>query len=139
MILLDTNVLSALMRAEPDAVVLGWIDNQPQASIWTTSVTLMEIRYGVQSLPAGKRRDRIRQAFDAVLREEIQDRFASFDSVAAEQAADLMARRKSQGRPMDLRDTMIAAIALATRATIATRNVEHFADLDVPIVNPWSA
>lgn len=127
------------MRAEPDAVVLGWIDNQPQASIWTTSVTLMEIRYGVQSLPAGKRRDRIRQAFDAVLREEIQDRFASFDSVAAEQAADLMARRKSQGRPMDLRDTMIAAIALATRATIATRNVEHFADLDVPIVNPWSA
>ena len=139
MILLDTNVLSALMRSQPEAAVVAWIDNQPQSSIWTSSVTLMEIRYGIQSLPAGKRRDRIRQAFDAVLREEIQDRFASFDSVAAEHAADLMARGKNQGRPIDLRDTMIAAIALAARATIATRNVDHFADLDVSVVDPWSS
>lgn len=138
MILLDTNVLSALMRAEPDPAVIAWLDNQPQSSIWTTSITLMEIRYGLQTLPPGKRRDRIRQAFDAVLRDEIQDRFASFDAAAAEQAANLMALRKSKGRTVDLRDTMIAAIALSTRATIATRNIDHFTDLNVPIVNPWN-
>ena len=139
MILLDTNVLSALMRADPDPAVIAWLDNQPESSIWTTSITLMEIHYGLQALPFGKRRDRIRKALDAVLRDEIQDRYASFDAAAAERAADLMALRKSKGRPMDLRDTMIAAIALSTRATIATRNVDHFADLDVPVVNPWNS
>ena len=139
MILLDTNVLSALMRRNSDPSVIAWLDNQPQSSIWTTSITLMEIRYRLETLPPGKRRNLIRRAFDIVLRDEIQDRFASFDAAAAEQAADLMARRKSQGRPMDLRDTMIAAIALSTRATIATRNVAHFAYLKVPVVNPWNS
>jgi toxin FitB len=137
MILLDTNVFSALMRADPDLAVIAWLDNQPQSSIWTTSITLMEIHYGLQALPFGKRRDRIRKALDAVLRDEIQDRYASFDAAVAERAADLMALRKSKGRPVDLRDTMIAAIALSTRATIATRNVDHFTDLDVPVINPW--
>ncbi len=137
MILLDTNVLSALMRPEPEAVVVKWLDRQPDSSIWTTSVTLMEIRCGLQSMPPGRRREQMTQELEAVLREEIQGRCASFDVAAAEQAAELMALWKVKGKPMELRDTMIAGIALATRATLATRNTGHFEDLSVRVVNPW--
>lgn len=138
MIILDTNVLSALMRAQPDQVVLTWLDRQPDSSVWTTSITLMEIWYGLQSMP-GRRRDRMTEELAAVLREEIEERYAVFDIVAAEHAADLMASRRLKGRTGEYRDTMIAAIALATGATLATRNTAHFADLSVPVINPWTA
>ena len=137
MIILDTNVLSALMRPEPEVGVLNWLDHQPESSIWTTTITLMEIRYGLKSMPAGRRREQMTQELEAVLREEIEGRCLSFDLAAAEQAAELMAFRRHKGRPVELRDTMIAGIALATRATLATRNTAHFADLSVPVVNPW--
>jgi len=137
MIILDTNVLSALMLAEPDEVVLNWLNQQPESSVWTTTVTLMELRYGIQSMPPGHRREKMNQEFEAVLRVEIEGRYAVFDIPAAEQAAELMAMRKLRGRSIDHRDTMIAGIALATRATLATRNTAHFVDLSVPIVNPW--
>ena len=139
MIILDTNVLSALMRAIPDEVILNWLDRQPETSIWTTTITLMELRYGVQSMPSGRRQDTMKRELEAVLREEIEGRYAVFDIPAAEQAAELMASRKLKGRPVDHRDTMIAGIALATHATLATRNASHFADLSVPVVNPWDA
>lgn len=138
MIVLDTNVLSALMRPEPEAVVVNWLDEQSRSSIWTTSITLMEIRYGIQIMPAGKRRERIAE-LEEVLREEFAERCLVFDIVAAERSAQLMALRKSRGRPVDLRDTLIAGIALANRATLATRNISHFDDLTVPVVNPWSS
>lgn len=139
MIILDTNVLSALMRAIPDEVILNWLDRQPETSIWTTTITLMELRYGVQSMPSGRRQDTMKRELEAVLREEIEGRYAVFDIPAAEQAAELMASRKLKGRPVDHRDTMIAGIALATHATLATRNTSHFADLSVLVVNPWEA
>ncbi len=138
MIILDTDVLSALMRAKPDPAVVTWLDRQPDSSIWTTSITVMEIRYGLQSMPAGRRRERMTEALEAVLREEIEERYASFDLAAAREAADLMALRKARGRPVEFRDTMIAGIALSTRATLATRNTAHFADLSVPVINPWA-
>ena len=138
MILLDTDVLSALMRAEPAMAVMKWLDRQPESSIWTTSITVMEIRYGLQIMPMGRRRQRMVEELEAVLREEIEERYAPFDVAAAQHAAALMALRKTRGRPVDLRDTMIAGIALSTRATIATRNTAHFADLSVPVVNPWT-
>lgn len=137
MIILDTNVLSALMRPQPDVVVLRWLDRQPETSIWTTSVTLMELRYGLESLPAGHRRERMMNELESVLRNEIEGRYISFDAPAAEEAARLMGRRKLLGRPGEIRDTMIAGIALASRATLATRNTSHFEDLSVPVVNPW--
>ncbi|HYL84517.1 MAG TPA: type II toxin-antitoxin system VapC family toxin [Candidatus Angelobacter sp.] len=137
MIILDTNVLSALMRPEPELAVLKWLDQQPGASIWTTSITLMEIRYGLLSMPAGRRREQMTREVEAVLREEIEGRYVSFDAAAAEQTAELMALRRSKGRPVELRDTMIAGIALASRATLATRNTAYFEDLSVPVVNPW--
>jgi predicted nucleic acid-binding protein len=139
MILLDTDVLSALMHAEPALAAVKWLDNQPDSSIWTTSITVMEIRYGLQGMPAGRRRQRMEQELEAVLRDEIEGRYAPFDVPAAKQAADLMAQRKVKGRPVEFRDAIIVGIALATRATIATRKVAHFADLSVPVINPWEA
>jgi len=137
MILLDTNVLSALMDVVPDETVTRWLNQQPRDSIWITAVTLMEIRFGLHTMPTGRKRGVLTQAFATLLQEKIQRRIALFDSFAAEQAAELMAQRKLKGRPVDLRDTMIAGTALASRATLATRNTSHFADLSVPIVNPW--
>jgi predicted nucleic acid-binding protein len=138
MIILDTNVLSALMREIPDPLVVGWLDRQPRTSIWTTSVTTLEIRFGLQILPAGKRRSFLIQAFEAVL-DKIGQRVASFDEAAAQQASDLMAARHKKGRPGDLRDTMIAGIVLGHHATLATRNVSHFRDISAPVIDPWTA
>ena len=137
MIVLDTNVLSALMRQAPDRKVVTWLDEQPRTSVWTTAVTVLEIRFGLHILPAGKRRSLLIQAFDDVLLDKIEQRIAPFDAVAAQEAGDLMAARHRKGRPGDLRDTMLAGIVLAHRATLATRNTRHFEDLSVPVVNPW--
>jgi predicted nucleic acid-binding protein len=139
MIILDTNVFSALMRRVPDKQVIDWLDSQPRTSIWTTSVTILEIRLGLQTMPAGKRRVVLMQAFETVLADKIDRRIAPFDAAAAQQAGDLMATRYKKGRPGDLRDTMIAGIVLACQATLATRNTSHFEDLSVPVVNPWAS
>ncbi len=138
MIVLDTNVLSALMRQTPDTQVIAWLDQQPRMSIWTTSVTVLEIRFGLQIMAAGKRRSLLLEAFETLL-DRMGHRIASFDAAAATMAADLMAARQRKGRPGDLRDTMIAGIVLAHHATLATRNTSHFEDLSVPVVNPWAS
>jgi len=137
MIVLDTNVLSALMRQSADKQVVDWLDKQPRSSIWTTSVTILEIRFGLQILPVGKRRPALIQSFEALL-DKIERRVAPFDTTAAQQAGDLMALRHKKGRPGELRDTMIAGIVLACHATLATRNISHFEDLLVPVVSPWA-
>ena len=136
MIILDTNVLSALMRQIPDKHVIAWLDRQPRTSIWTTSVTVLEVRFGLQIMPAGKRRSLLVQAFEGVL-DKIGHRVVAFDVAAAQQAGDLMASRHKKGRPGDLRDTMIAGIVLALHATLATRNTAHFDDTAAPLINPW--
>jgi len=137
MIILDTNVLSALMRRIPDKEVIAWLDKQPRTSIWTTSLTILEVRFGLQTMPVGKRRAALMRAFETVLADKIGRRIAPFDTAAAQQAGDLMAVRYKQGRPGELRDTMIAGIVLACHATLATRNTSHFEDLSVPLINPW--
>src|SRR2546421_6005646 len=123
MIVLDTNVLSALMRQLPDAKIIAWLDNQPRTSVWTTSVTILEVRLGLQIMAAGKRRALLPETFETVL-EKMGRRIAPFDDAAAVEAADLMAFRQRKGRPVDLRDTMIAGIVVARHATLATRNVD---------------
>jgi len=137
MIILDTNVLSALMSRIPDEQVIDWLDKQPRTSIWTSSVTILEIRFGLQTMPVGKRRAVLMRAFETVLADKIGQRVAPFDTAAAQQAGDLMAGRYKRGRPGELRDTMIAGIVLACHATLATRNASHFEDLSVPVINPW--
>jgi predicted nucleic acid-binding protein len=136
-IILDTNVLSALMRHIPEAPVVGWLDHQPAESVWITSVTLFEARLGLALLPRGRRRQALEAAFAQLLQEDLENRVLDFDSAAATEAASLAAERQKAGRPVDMRDTQIAGIALARRATLATRNVRHFKDLNVPVVNPW--
>ena len=137
MILLDTNVLSALMRQRPDTEVINWLDRQARTSVWTTSLTVFEIRFGLQVMTTGKRRSLLIATFERLLAELIQQRIASFDGEAAQRAADLMATRQKKGRSSELRDSKIAGIALASHATLATRNVKHFDDLSVSVVNPW--
>jgi predicted nucleic acid-binding protein len=137
-IILDTNVLSALMHRSPDQKVAAWLDRQPPSSVWTTSITVLEIRFGLQILPSGKRRTLLVEAFDALL-EQMSQRVVPFDVTAADHAANLMATRRNKGRPVDLRDTMIAGIVVAQRAALATRNVSHFGDIPATVVNPWTA
>src|SRR5665647_698956 len=136
MIILDTNVLSALMQQQPDPQVVAWLDDQPAESIWLSSITLFEARYGLALLASGQRKKMLQERFEELLQQDLQNRVLLFDANAATQAAQLAADRKARGRPMDMRDTFIAGIALARRATLATRNVQHFDDLSVPVVNP---
>ena len=138
MIILDTNVLSALMHRTPNEDVIEWLNKQPRTSVWTTSITVLEIRFGLQILPAGKRRSILIHAFETVL-DLMGERIASFDMDAAQQAGDLIASRQKKGRPMDLRDAMIAGIVMARHATLATRNTTHFEGIAASVVNPWSA
>lgn len=137
MTILDTNVLSALMRTRPEAVVVEWLDRQPADSVWLTSITVFEARFGLALLPKGRRRSGLERAFGLVVSADLFNRVLDFDSMAAATAAQLAADRQKKGRVVDLRDTLIAGIALARRATIATRNTRHFEGLDVPVVNPW--
>jgi toxin FitB len=137
MIILDTNVLSALMHLPSDKHVVSWLDRQPRTSIWTTSVTVLEVRFGLQILVSGKRRSTLIEAFGEVLN-KIGHRILPFDAAAAQQAGDLMASRHQKGRPAELRDTMIAGIVLAQHAALATRNTRHFDDISAPLINPWS-
>ena len=138
MILLDTNVLSALMRTRPDPVVVAWLDSQAPESVWTTAVSVFEIRFGIELLPASRRRKALEKAFGAMLGDDLNGRIAAFDAAAAAEAAELAARRQRRGRPVELRDTLIAGIALARRAAVATGNVRHFDGLNVNVVNPWA-
>jgi predicted nucleic acid-binding protein len=135
MIILDTNVISDVMQVK--GVVAAWLDGQPRTSVWTTSITVFEIRYGLEILTRGRRQPEQEAAFKRLIGEKLEGRILWFDEAAAHEAALLMARRHLAGTPRDLRDTMIAGIALAQRATLATRNVRHFDDLRVPVVNPW--
>ena len=137
MIILDTNVLSALMRSTPDAAVVAWLDRQAAESVWTTSVTVFEVRFGLALLPAGRRA--LALAFERLIEEDLDRRVLDFDDAAAAEAARLAAARQRAGHPVDLRDTLIAGIALARRAAIATRNVRHFADAKMTVVDPWTA
>lgn len=137
MIILDTNVLSALMRQAPERRVVDWLDRQPRTSVWTTSVTILEVRFGLQILATGRRRTLLTEAFEELLA-RMGQRVATFDAAAAGQASELMAARHRKGRPVDLRDTMIAGIAIAQHATLATRNTVHFKDTSIPLVDPWT-
>ncbi|SIT68467.1 hypothetical protein SAMN05216526_0859 [Ectothiorhodosinus mongolicus] len=138
MILLDTNVLSALMQRDPDPSVLAWLNEQPAERVWITSITVFEARYGIEVLADGQRKTELAQRFDGLLQQDLENRIAVFDPRAAAYSALLAAERKSRGRPVDIRDTMIAGIAIARGATLATRNLKHFEDLPTPVVSPWA-
>ncbi len=138
MIILDSNVVSEIMRPLPEVKVIAWLDRQPRLSIWVTTITIFEVRFGLLTMSAGKRRDAYTQGFENFLG-RIDQRIASFDIEAAEHASTLMASRKIKGVPRESRDTMIAGIVLAHHATLATRNIRDFDDLAATVVNPWAS
>lgn len=137
MIILDTNVVSELMQKKPSPAVVDWLDAQAPEAVFVTSITLFESRYGLAVLPDGSRKTRLRQRLDSVISEDLEHRVLPFDSQAADRAANLAAERKRLGQPVDIRDTFIAGIAIAHGAVVATRNIRHFADLPVPVMDPW--
>lgn len=138
MIVLDTDVLSALMRREPDPTVVAWLDRQPSESVWTTAVTVFEIRFGLELLEPGRRRRQLEEAFARALDEDFQGRVLGFDQEAARQAASCAAKRRGAGKPVDFHDIEIAGIVSTRRATLATRNIRHFQDLGIELVDPWA-
>jgi toxin FitB len=138
MILLDTNVLSALMRRHaPDPVVVDWLDNQPAESIWTTSITVFEIRTGIDLLERGRRRQ-LNQMFTELLAEDLDGRIQSFDETAATAAGAIAADRQRAGQSVEIRDVQIAGIAASRRAVLATRNTRHFEGTGIELINPWN-
>lgn len=138
MIIIDTNVLSALMLREPDETVVAWLDSLPPESIWTTSVTVFEIRFGLELLDNGRKKQRLMDAFELALTEDLCGRVLDFDKLAAREAAVFCSEQRKLGRALEIRDAMICGIARARRASVATRNVRHFEGAEVTIINPWS-
>jgi hypothetical protein len=140
MILLDTNVVSELMRAAPAARVLQWLDAQSTADIWISAVTAGEIRLGIALLPNGQRKERLGALAEAMFEEDFADRCLPFDPAAAADYAQIVATRSRRGRPVSVEDAQIAAIARSSGLTLATRNSKDFTDIDgLPLVNPWTA
>ncbi len=139
MILLDTNVISELMRANPAQEVLDWFGRQGATGLFISAVTEAELRTGVAILPEGQRRDRLQAALDGMIAEDFADRVLPFDSPAARTYAEIASVRRTAGRPITEADCQIAAIAKAAGAPVATRNVKDFDGCGVDVINPWDA
>lgn len=138
MILLDTNVISELMRASPAPAVLDWFGTHDAGDMFISAVTEAELRTGVAILPDGQRRDRLQAALDAMIDEDFLGRVLPFDSGAARAYAQIAAGRRAAGRPIAEADCQIAAIARAQGAPVATRNVKDFDGCGVDVLNPWN-
>lgn len=138
MIVLDTNVLSELLRPAPDPAVIMWLEAQTPAQVFTTAITEAEIRYGVARLEAGRRREGLMAAITAIFAEDFAGRVLAFDAECATAYADIVAARERSGRPISQFDAQIAAIARMHDAAIATRNVKDFEALGLTLLNPFS-
>lgn len=139
MILLDTNVLSELMKPAPAERVIRWMADQPATSLYTTSITQAEILHGVMLLPAGRRRTAIEAAADAMFREDFGGRILPFGSDAAPLYARIATERRRAGRPISHFDAQIAAITRSAGAAIATRNATDYDGCGINVINPWEA
>ena len=138
MILLDTNVVSEMMKAAPDRRALAWLDAQLASALFVSSITQSELLYGVALSPGGKRRDELARAVGAAFAVYFRGRVLAFDSAAAAAFADIAASRRRAGRPISQSDAQIAAIARSRGATLATRNVKDFDGCGVEVVDPWA-
>lgn len=138
MIILDTNVLSEALKPAPSATVLRWLAAQTPSAVFTTTVTLAEVLYGVETLPHGKRRTRLRSAVEKMFAEEFEARILPFDEDAARVFAGIVASRNTAGRPISQIDAMIAAIAQSQGAAVATRNTADFDGCGIQIIDPWA-
>ena len=138
MIILDTNVLSELMRPKPSPRVVAWVAKQSGTELFTTSITEAEIFYGIELLAKGSRREKLLAAAEAMFAEDLAGRVFGFESDAARVFSRIAAQRRALGNPISHADAQIAAIAQARRAKLATRNVADFRDCDLHVVDPWN-
>jgi hypothetical protein len=138
-IIVDTNVISELMRPEPNPKVVTWIAAQPRARLYTTHINQIEILYGIAVLPEGRRRDALRTAAEEMFAEDFAGRLLPFGASAAARYAEIMLSRRRVGKPIEGFEALIAAIALAAGATVATRDVGGFSNCGLSIIDPWAA
>jgi len=137
MIVLDTNVVSEMMRAAPAPNVVAWMNRQDVSLLFLTAVTVGEVRYGLRVLPQGKRRRSLEEGFERILAEAFPGRILVFDEAAARRYGEIMGRRKEIGRPLAILDGQIASIAWSNGCSVATRNVQDFVECGVEVVNPF--
>jgi toxin FitB len=137
MIVLDTNVVSELMRPQGDRRVVAWVDEQAAGEIYLTAITTAELRYGLGRLPDGRRKADLADRVERTLAEDFGDRILAFDDEAAAHYADLVVDRERRGLPITMADGQIAAICRQRRSALATRNVKDFAHTGIDLVDPW--
>ena len=138
MVVLDTNVVSELMRPAPDPTVEAWVTGRAAATLFFSAVGEAELLYGVAIMSAGQRRDALASEIEAMLREDFAGRVLPFDSEAARAYAEIAAARRADGRPVSQADVQIASIACSRGMAVATRNVRDFADIGIDIIDPWA-
>jgi predicted nucleic acid-binding protein len=139
MIILDTNVISELLRPGPEPRVEQWLSGLDGLSVYLSSISEAELRYGLAIMGNGKRRAALVNAVDRILREDHAGRILPFDSDAAQSYATIAAARRAAGRPIAQADCQIASIAHTRGATVATRNAPDFEGCEIDLINPWTA
>ena len=137
MILLDTNIVSEVMRRKPSEKVLSWLGSQNAASLFVSSVTIAEICYGLRILPVGQRRKQLEIHFEEFISQGFSGRTIDFDEAAARVYAEIMGLCKEKGRPMSFPDGQIAAVARSNQLALATRNISDFVTCEVELINPF--
>lgn len=136
MIVVDSNVTSELMRPSPSPAVTAWVRARSASELYTTSITLAELRYGIERLPDGRRKDMLRRAAEDVF-SAFADHILAFDAMAAVEYAEIVNSRERAGAPIEGFDAQIAAICRVHGATLATRNVKDFHDTRIDVTDPW--
>ena len=137
LIVLDTNVISEMMRLAPDAKVEKWLDAQVADELWLNSVVIAELMFGAARLPDGAKKRQLLKSIQGTVEEDYAGRILSFDLEAAAAYAKISARCMAKGRPIDMADAQIAAICWVQDAKLATRNTKHFEGLGLKLINPW--
>jgi len=136
-VILDTNVVSELMKGDPFPAVFAWASNHPPTDLFTTTITMAEVLYGIERLPHGKRRDQLLREAESIFVEDFGGRVLAFDESSARMFAVVATQRRASGRPINEPDAQIAALARVHDATLATRNTSDFEGCGVRVVNPW--
>ena len=139
MMLLDTNILSEMMRPSPDANVISWLNQQDSQTLFVCSISIAEICYGLYILPKGKRKQQLQHRFDRFINQAFQFRLLYFDQHAASTYGDIMGEAKLTGHPMSIPDGQIAAIARMKGFTLVTRNIKDFQYTGIPLINPFTS
>ena len=138
MFILDTNVVSEVMRNVPSPEVMAWLDERPRHDLYVTAVTQAEILSGIAFLPEGRRRSELGKVAEHAFNNLFNGRLLSFDSAAAQAYAEIVSARRNAGQPISQFDGQIAAIARSRSMTVATRNAVDYEGCGIPVINPWS-